>query len=335
MRLAPRRVALAAILVLVALPMAAAPVAAKNPAKAEHERIVAYWTPARLASAVPRDFVKTGNGEFVPKARPPKPPGGGGGGSGAVTGASWTQSGAILARSGKVFFTMSGTRYVCSGSVANDSRASFSLVLTAGHCAYDEVARRFATNWMFIPAYDTVPTESCTQAAYGCWTAQALVVHNGYATAGGFNEQATVHDFAFAVVGNGTVRSGVNAVLDVAVGGSYPVATSGVGSGNKLYAFGYPAAGKYKGKDLVYCAGNIFTDQYNDDQTWGMACNMTGGSSGGPWLSGFEGSSPALSSLNSYGYQGLSNMYGPKFNNTTGAVYNTANGATTNDIVGD
>lgn len=329
MRRIPRRIALAAILVLVALPMAG-PVAAKGPAKAEHDRIVDYWTPARMASAVPRDFVKSGNG-FQPKARP----GGGGGGSGAVTGASWTGGGAILARSGKVFFTMGTTRYVCSGSVANDPRSDYSLVLTAGHCAYDEGAHKFATNWMFIPAYDSAPTQTCTQATYGCWTAEALVVHNGFASAGGFNTQATVHDFAFAVVGNGTVRNGVNAQLDAAVG-SYPMATADLSLPNKLYAFGYPAAGKYKGKDLVYCAGNIFTDQYNDDLTWGMACNMTGGSSGGPWLSGFEGSSPALSSLNSYGYQGISNMYGPTFNDNTLAVYTAAKSATTDDdIVGD
>jgi hypothetical protein len=108
-----------------------------------------------------------------------------------------------------------------------------------------------------------------------------------------------------------------------------------VSSGNKLYAFGYPAAGKYKGKDLVYCAGNVFADPYASNQTWGMTCNMTGGSSGGPWLLGFEGSNPALGSLNSYGRQGLPNMYGPKFNSTTTAVYNAADGATTNDIVGD
>ena len=66
-----------------------------------------------------------------------------------------------------------------------------------------------------------------------------------------------------------------------------------------------------------------------------MTCNMTGGSSGGPWLFGLRGRDPALSSLNSYGRQGLPNMYGPKFNSTTTAVYNAANGATANDIVGD
>jgi Trypsin-like peptidase domain len=330
MRLVRPRLTLAAIVVLAALPMAA-PVAAKDSAKAEHDRIVAYWTPARMQSAIPRDFVKVG-GSFQPKAKPPKPPGGGGGG-GAVTGASWTAGGDILARSGKVFFTMSGGRYVCSGSVADDSRDDFSLVLTAAHCAFDEAEEEFATNWMFIPAYDTAPTESCTQAAYGCWTARALVVHDGFASAGGFNHDATVHDFAFAVVEDGQVKSGVDPVLDEAVG-SYPLSTSGVNAGNKLYAFGYPAAQKYKGKELTYCAGNVFTDQYNEDDTWGMACGMTGGSSGGPWLSGFEGSNPALSSLNSYGYQGLANMYGPMFNGDTEDVYAAADSATANEIVG-
>jgi hypothetical protein len=305
----------------------AAPVAAKDPAKAEHDRIVAYWTPARMASAIPRDFVKAG-GKVLPNAKPQPPSGGG---SGAVNGASWTNlNNPIVARSGKVFFTMGTTRYVCSGSVANDSRNDLSLVLTAGHCAYDEVAKKFATDWMFIPAYDSAPTQSCALATFGCWTAQALVVHNGFATAGGFNTQAMIHDFAFAVVGAGTVRDGVDTELDAEVG-SYPLATN-VSSG-KLYAFGYPAAGKYRGKDLVYCAGNVFTDPYASNQTLGMTCNMTGGSSGGPWLSGFEGTNPALSSLNSYGRQGLPNMYGPKFNANTEAVYNAAGNATTSDVI--
>ena len=331
MRHVPRRIAVGAILVLAALPLAA-PVAAKDPAKAEHDRIVAYWTPARMASAIPRDFVKA-DGKVQPNARPPKPPGGGGG-DGPVTGASWTQNGDVLARSGKVFFTLGTTRYVCSGSVANDTRQSFSLVLTAAHCAYDEVARRYATNWMFYPAWDTNPTQTCTQAAYGCWTAQALVLHNGFASAGGFNSQAIRHDFAFAVVGSGTVRSGVDPILDEAVG-SYPLSTSITDDGVEAYAFGYPAAQKYKGNDLVFCSGNTVTDPALGGQTWGLLCGMTGGSSGGPWLFGFEGLSPALGSLNSYGRSGDPNMYGPKFNNTTEAVYNTANGATVNDIVGD
>lgn len=303
-----------------------APVQARQPQQSRHEQIVAHWTAARMAAATPRDFVIDANGSFVPRARP-----GSGGGS---TGASWTGGGAIKERSGKVYFEMGAGAYVCSGSVATDSRTSVSLVLTAGHCAYDETNGAFATNWLFIPDFDQSPTFTCSQTQYGCWTADALVVHEGYATAGGFNTQATLHDFAFAVVSGGG-HSG-STQLDATVG-AFSVAIPGFTSvGQASYAFGYPAAGKYKGNDLVYCNGAIFEDPYNEELTWGLPCGMTGGSSGGPWLSGFNAStgSGSLSSLNSYGYSGVKAMHGPKFNADTADVYAAANSANGNTIVG-
>jgi hypothetical protein len=323
-------IALLVALALVIVPAVTAPVAAGG-GHSERDRILAFWTKERLQSATPRDYVRTDKG-FAPKAKrakPPRPPGGGG----SVTGASWTKAGAILKGSGKVYFVMGSSAYVCSGSVATDHRTGKSLVLTAGHCAYDEAGRKFATNWLFIPEYDTNPVlGNCSATTYGCWTAEALVVHNGFATAGSFNQQATIHDFAFAVVGAGG-KSGT-AQLDTTVG-SFGITTSGISSGQKLYAFGDPAAGKYHGNDLTYCAGNIFEDGYNAKLTWGMACDMTGGSSGGPWMSSFDEASGSgtLSSLNSYGYSGLSNMYGPKFNTKTQAVYDAADKATANTIV--
>ena len=312
-----RNSTLLALLVAVSLlliPALAAPAGAAGQRMSEHDRIVAHWTPARMKAATPRDFVRTTTG-FVPKAKP------GGGGS------------RILEASGKVYFEMGSSAYVCSGSVANDSRSGYSLVLTAGHCAYDETNGAFARNWLFIPNFDASPTFTCGSTKYGCWTAQALVVHNGFATAGAFNTQATAHDFAFAVVGAGG-KSGVNSQLDAAVG-SFGIAYSGVSSGNTLAAFGYPAAGKYHGNDLTYCSGPISTDSLNSNLTWGMACGMTGGSSGGPWLSSFCSATGVgtLSSLNSYGYSGVKNMYGPKFNSDTLDVYNAANRATANTIV--
>jgi V8-like Glu-specific endopeptidase len=317
--------ALLAALALIAIPAMVAPVGAAGPSMSRHDRIVSFWTPARLRSAIPRDFVRS-NGALVPKKKP------GGGGGGGVVGASWTKGGAILKGSGKVYFVMGSSAYVCSGSVATDSRSGKSLVLTAGHCAYDEAARAFATNWLFIPEFDSAPTFTCANTTYGCWTADALVVHNGFASAGSFNTQATVHDFAFAVVGAGG-KSG-SAQLDATVG-SFGISYSGTRAGDKLYAFGYPAAGKYHGNDLTYCAGNIFTDSFNSNLTWGMSCDMTGGSSGGPWLKSFNETtgSGTLNSLNSYGYSGLRNMYGPMFNSNTQAVYSAANAATANTIV--
>lgn len=331
MRHSRRRVALAILTVLALLPLAASPAAAGDKARAEHDRIVAYWTKDRIANAVPRDFVKAGGPvKAVPNAKkPPSPPPGGGGG-GSVTGASWNAGGPILARTGRVYFTMNNGNWICSGSVVDDNnRPGYSLVLTAGHCAIDETDAEFASFWMFIPAFDTKPTYTCADSVHGCWTAVGLAVHDRFATAGSFNTQALTNDWAIAVVGPGG-KSG-SAQLDATVG-SYPIGFSGVSSGNRLYSFGYPAASPYSGNDLVYCAGNITQDFWTGNQTWGMGCNMTGGSSGGPWLSSFSEASGngTLSSVNSYKYGNTASMYGPKFNSRTQATYNAALSATGN-----
>jgi hypothetical protein len=313
----------AALLTILALllPLAVAPVAARDPqanAKAEQQRIVNYWTAERIAGAKPRDFIRTADGKFVPKAKP---------GSGG-TGASWTGGGTVVGRTGKVLFTMDGSNWVCSASAVNDSRSGYSLILTAGHCAYDETNGGFATNWIYVPSFDTAPTFTCANTTYGCWTSVGLVVDSGFATAGGFNTQATVHDFAISIVGAGT--NGTQ--LDASPRGSYPIAYPAISTGGTVHAFGYPAAGRYHGNDLTYCTGPTFNDVNNSNLTWGIACNMTGGSSGGPWLATFT-TTPTLTSLNSYGYSGLSNMYGPKFNGNTQAVYNRANTTAGNSIV--
>ncbi|MFP5341660.1 MAG: trypsin-like serine peptidase [Candidatus Limnocylindria bacterium] len=346
-RCAPRLITSATILGLIfgsmlAGPAAAGPAAADPGARdkaqqserARHERTIAYWTAERIAAAQPRDFVRRPNGQLAPRAKPSKPPGQGGGG-GTVTGASWTGGGPVVQRTGKVLFTMGAGDYVCSASVVQEPtpRATHSLVLTAAHCAYDEVANAFASNWLFIPSFDTSPTFTCANTTIGCWTAVGLVVHSGYATAGGFNTQATVHDFAIAIVAGGG-KTGTSSQLDSAVGGGYGIAYPAISTGGSVHAFGYPAAGRYKGKDLVYCAGPTFDDRYNDDSTWGIACNMTGGSSGGPWLADFtQAGAGTLTSLNSYGYSGLSNMYGPKFDAATKAVVDAAAGRVANHIV--
>ena len=61
---------------------------------------------------------------------------------------------------------------------------------------------------------------------------------------------------------------------------------------------------------------------------------MTGGSSGGAWVSSVSaGYGATLRSLNSYGYSGVRNMYGPIFNAETTATYTAAKGATNGDIL--
>ena len=333
-----RSAALAATLVLAAVPIFTSGAAAGGGSSSEaarqaaaHQATIAYWTEARMRAATPRDFVYDGARGYhiVPQARP-----GSGGGN---TGASWPNgTGLVYKATGKVYFQMGGSGWVCSGTALGDSRSTYSLVITAGHCVYDESSggglSGFATNWLFIPQFDSSPTFTCANTAYGCWTAQALVVNNGFATAGGFNTQATHYDWGFAVVPAGGKS---NTQLDAAVGTFSHSATAMPGN-TVVDAFGYPAAQKYHGNDLVYCQGPIGFDVYSGNTNYKLACGMTGGSSGGPWFSGFNattGNTGTIQSLNSYGYSGQSNMYGPIFNNTTTQTYNAANGATTNTIV--
>jgi V8-like Glu-specific endopeptidase len=339
-----RSAALAVLSVATLLPLVGSTVAARGPdaaaarAAAEHARIVAYWTPQRMKAAVPRDFTKdpaTGRYHLAPMAKP-----GGGGSGGNTNGSSWPNGkGKVYKATGKVYFEMNGGAWVCSGtSLSDGNRASYSLVITAGHCVYDEEngggsVAGFATKWLFIPQFDSNPTFTCASTAYGCWTATALVVNGGFARAGGFNNQATHYDWGFAVVGAGG-KSG-SAQLDATVG-TFGYSPSAMAANTVVDAFGYPAAQKYHGNDLVYCQGPIGFDSLNSNSTYKLACGMTGGSSGGPWFSGFNtstGDTGTVQSLNSYGYSGQSNMYGPMFNGDTSATYNAAVGATANTIV--
>src|SRR4051794_23014752 len=196
-----RRIAtVATALVIVVTTFSAASGAAVHdtpPGQSEHDRVVDFWTNDRVAQAIPRDFdfdAKTHS--FRPAGKPVV--GGASGGSTGTTivGSSWTAGGEVLKTTGKVLFAMGGTYYVCSASVADDTVSGRSIILTAGHCAIDESTGQFATNWMFVPDYDTAPVSLTTSGSFcattslGCWTASALVVAKGFATAGSFNDQA-------------------------------------------------------------------------------------------------------------------------------------------------
>ncbi|MEO8273938.1 MAG: hypothetical protein ABI620_07715 [Chloroflexota bacterium] len=308
---------LAALTLSLLLPAAVGARSAQSAAKAEHDRIVAYWTPARMAAAKPKDFARDpASGKLVPAKGKP---GGGGGGSGAVTGASWTGNGEIEKRSGKLYFSTSGGNWQCTASVISDASTSngYSTILTAGHCTFD-AGEGWSFNVQYIPDFDDAPV-ACGQTVYGCWTgATKLAINSDFGT--GFGPDAALRvDYGIMRLGLGG-KSG-NAELDAVTGG-YTLKTSGVGLGDTQWAFGYPAAGKYRGKDLTYCKGTTINDPQGVG-TWGMACNMTGGSSGGPWLTGTTNpadGSGQLSSLNSYGYQGLTYMFGPRFDGETSTV---------------
>ena len=336
--------ALAGTLILLAVPLFVSPVAAHGPGQTDRDRTLAHWTKARMSSAKPRDIL-TLDRRLSPvhsTTAIPMPQAANSGGQSWPTGTA--NAGGLIARvSGRVYFEL-GTApnisaYVCSGSVVNDGRPGYSLVLTAGHCVYDQ-SLGWATFWMFVPQADGLPVvPTCDQSPRGCWTATSLVAHSRFTTATGFNGTTARYDFGFAVVGagglDGQTQLDADSPLDADTNpDSLPIAYSGVAKGNTLYAFGYPVAAPYNGTDLVYCSGPVVQDLFNANATWGLTCNMTGGASGGPWLSGYNESIGVgtLASLNSYRYSFSNRMYGPKFNTYTQAVYNAANAAVSGNV---
>ncbi len=325
--------------------------------RAEHERIVAFWTPERVAQAVPRDFEfdpATRGFRPAPAKKPDGKPGGGkpGGDSGGdssatVAAASWEGEGGVAQTTGKVLFQMSGSYYVCSASVVDDQLEGQSLVLTAAHCVYDETkpeATAFATEWVFIPDYDALPErltadgKFCASTAHGCWTAEAIAVHAGYAAAGGFNDQAVQHDFAVVRVAGGGLDGTTE--LDAAVGSQSAwfggeVDADGAETPD-TYLFGYPAEKKYDGTDLVYSLGPLGRDPNTGGATYRVGSGLNGGSSGGGWYTPFdpETGDGLQISVNSYGYAGSKAMHGPVLGDDALAVYEAAESAAGNVVAG-
>ena len=131
---------------------------------------------------------------------------------------------------------------------------------------------------------------------------------NQWRTSGDFN-----HDVGFAVMNTLSGRT-----LTAAVGGSYPIAFN-LGYNLTFDAYGYPAASPYNGQLLWRCSGPTTKDT-NGSTDHRLPCSMTGGSSGGGWITGGK-----LNSLNSFGYRGEKNaMYGPYFGSVIQSLYNTA-----------
>ena len=286
--------------------------AATGGASAEHRRIVEFWTAENRASAVPRDVDRHGPG---PDERAKPSPGGGGGTGSTVTGASWTGGGQVAKTTGKLFFTEHGVRYTCSGSAVANRLVN--VVLTAGHCVHGGGAgETFVTNWIFYPAYGTNPSSP----PYGGWTATDLFTTSLWATdpnGDGFDDDA-----GFAVVtdgADGTLAGVLGALPTITFAAQTPATVQ--------TSFGYPASKKYSsGNVLTYCQGPTKLT-YDSADTYGLACDMTGGSSGGPWFTGFDGPTGAgtITSLNSYGYASLRNvMFGPIFGSGEQSAYNSA-----------
>jgi V8-like Glu-specific endopeptidase len=285
-----------------------------SPASEQYMR--GYWTPSRMRQAASLGPASLGPvGPLGASPRPSGPllatPGGPklhlDSAVPANTGALWRGAGTVKSADGKVFFTLSGRDYVCSASTV-DSRGG-DLVLTAGHCAKNG-AGAWATNWVFAPGYrDGVSPE-------GEYPARRMSVPRGWADSGQEGDDV-------AMVAVATVRG---KHVDRAAGAQRIAFGTPRTAG--VHSFGYPAEAPYNGERLAYCAGTTHADTQGSGDD-GLACDMTEGSSGGPWLSHFDASTGrgVITSVNAFKYAddpGI--MYGPYFGPAIRDLYNQATG---------
>jgi len=179
----------------------------------------------------------------------------------------------VTRTTGRVFFTLDGTDYSCSGSTVASANAD--VVATAAHCVSDGEGG-WATHWIFVPGYDG------GREPYGVYPARAFFAASQWQHGADEND-----DVAFVAVGPARKRSGGREagrhVVD-AVGGQQ------IQFGSRAATevlFGYPSEAPYHGQYLDYCDGALSPDPYGSPDA-GIDCTMTEGASGGPWFSGFD-----------------------------------------------
>ena len=238
---------------------------------------VRYWTRARMAAVLDepasplRHLVKDESGKT------PAPPGLWLTGNTGGYGLRWTHGGAVANAVGKIFFTLGGEDYACSGTLVGGKHAD--VVLTAGHCATggfkQEKVTQWATNWIFVPGF------SDGLLPYGEYTARRFFVTPDWTGTESSREQ---YDVAFVQVTTATLYGEAGPAqlptgLPIEFAGSQDTA-----SASRAYVFGYPSEWPYTGLYPNYCAGPVAAS----GGSLRTPCGMTAGDSGGPWLAGFS-----------------------------------------------
>ena len=277
--------------------LAAVPAQAQRPSTSPSE-IAAYWTKDRMRNAVPRDAARAG--EPRPAAGKPSKPS-----------ATWTRLAVPLPyggndlNNGKVFFTLGGVNYVCSGTSVEAS-SGVNLVWTAGHCV-NEGPGGYATNFMFAPGWvdGTAP--------HGEWVSTGAVATTP--------QWAGQGDFDYDVGAARVVPTGNAPPTLAAVATPRPMAFNyavTIGS-TRFKSYGYPAAGKFNGQRMYLCDSTVARRDGSDaGAPMGIGCDMTQGSSGGGWLT----AGGAVGSVNSFFFQSLKNtMFGPYQGAAAQALY--------------
>jgi V8-like Glu-specific endopeptidase len=273
-------IAVVAIGVLGAIPAGPASAAALPSRRLDPGAAAGFWTRARVRRALHADSM---SGHPLPGAASARAS------SFEVLEATAPQ----YRTNGRIFgFTPHVGPYSCSGTSL--ATPSGSIVLTAGHCVYDE--GRFGTHLIFIPSF------AHEKRPFGTFVGTRTFVDPRWRK----SEDSDYDVAAFEVEPNelGTLSTAVGAK-------SW---TSSRSRFSELQIFGYPA-GAARGEEMRSCVGHgLGVDRLDapfGDPTLPAKCNLAPGSSGGAWLT--EGGQ-LIDGVTSYGYINVPDrLYSPYF----------------------
>jgi V8-like Glu-specific endopeptidase len=212
---------------------------------------------------------------------------------------------------GKLLFLQNGIQYVCSAASV-ESPAASPTVWTAGHCLSDGNGT-FSTKVGFVPSWKN------GAAPYGFYPATQLAVATSWHVNGDFTR-----DYGAFQVGTNALLGGEGQTLQSQVG------TLGFAWNQSRIQhwddFGYPAANPFDGQLMTTCQASHAVDDTGSQGAGpdpiGIGCDMTGGSSGGPWILLFKRGS-YINGHNDYKYvvpaEPLA-MYSPYFDTVANQV---------------
>jgi hypothetical protein len=272
-----RRVLLAAAcLAAIGLPSSAGVALAGSSTRTtlESSGVRSFWTPKKMDRAVPLDAPRDMLGAEALATQARVPP--------FVSEPVPDPFAQPYPAVGKVFFRIDGGLYVCSAAITD--APSRSLVWTAGHCVRDPGRRgEFATKWIFVPGYDQ------GSQPYGSWPAKLLGVTRAWA------RRNQHFDFGAAVI---RPQGGVG--VEDAVGSALPLGTNSAYE-QSWEAVGFPEASIW-GQQMWRCDSGLYRRDVfpgSGPDPVGIGCDMTGGSSGGPWIN----EAGELAAVTSYSYR--------------------------------
>ncbi|HEY2717939.1 MAG TPA: hypothetical protein VGI73_17140 [Solirubrobacterales bacterium] len=263
-------------------------------------KVERFWTPQRMAAAVPLDYAGDGSGAPVlhpGKARAHD-------GARASYAPVATPEVAPYSVEGRIFVKQGKLQGYCSGTAINS--ASRQLVLTAGHCVNSGPQREgpaVASNFLeFVPAYrDGV-------APFGAFVSQRQSIRAlpQWIKTGNPNYDVG----AFLTYPN---SEGVN-VAD-AVGGGATIALDQTRH-QVFRTFGYPGKkNRMEGCESPYVGDDASTYPFPGPPTLAVECRWAPGASGGGWL---IGDGTQINGINTYLLlNDKSRTFGPYFTGET------------------